>query len=119
MLFRSLGISYKPNVKDIQLSPAEVIIKKLQSLKLNVKIYDPYYKSTTIFDIKTEDDLSKAVTDSDAIVIVTAHDEFKCLEPDFFLSKMKIPIVIDARGVIDIRAAKKAGIVFYGLGRGN
>ena len=114
-----LGISYKPNVKDIQLSPAEVIIKKLQSLKLNVKIYDPYYKSTTIFDIKTEDDLSKAVTDSDAIVIVTAHDEFKCLEPDFFVSKMKIPIVIDARGVIDIRAAKKAGIVFYGLGRGN
>jgi nucleotide sugar dehydrogenase len=114
-----LGISYKPNVKDIQLSPAEVIIKKLQSLKLNVKIYDPYYKSTTIFDVKTEDDLSKAVTDSDAIVIVTAHDEFKCLEPDFFVSKMKIPIVIDARGVIDIRAAKKAGIVFYGLGRGN
>ena len=37
-----LGVSYKPNVKDIQLSPAEKIIKKLQNLGTNVHVYDPY-----------------------------------------------------------------------------
>ena len=38
-----LGVSYKPNVKDIQLSPAEKIIKKLQNLGTNVHVYDPYF----------------------------------------------------------------------------
>ena len=40
-----LGVSYKPNVKDIQLSPAEHIIKKLQNLGANVHIYDPNFSS--------------------------------------------------------------------------
>ena len=38
-----LGVSYKPNVKDIQLTPAEEIIKKLQNLGSKIYIYDPYY----------------------------------------------------------------------------
>ena len=36
-----LGISYKPDVKDIQLTPAEHIIKKLKALGTNIHIYDP------------------------------------------------------------------------------
>lgn len=113
-----LGVSYKPNVKDIQLSPAAKIIEKLQALKLKVRVYDPYYKSSEVFGIKTENELSKVVSESDAVVIVTAHDEFKDLEPVFFASKMKTPIVIDTRGILDMYAAKKAGIIFRGLGRG-
>ncbi len=113
-----LGVSYKPNVKDTQLSPAAKVIEKLQDLKLKVKVYDPYYKSTEVFGIKTENELSKAISESDAVVIVTAHDEFKDLGPAFFASKMKTAIVIDTRGIIDIHAAKKAGIIFRGLGRG-
>ena len=34
------GISYKPYVKDIQLSPAKIIIKKLQDLGVDVYVYD-------------------------------------------------------------------------------
>ena len=47
-----LGISYKPNIKDIQLTPAEPIIKKLKDhWELKVKIFDPFYKNEKIFDI--------------------------------------------------------------------
>jgi len=49
-----LGISYKPNVKDIQLAPAEMIVSKLQELEADVKIYDPYFKSMNIYGIQTE-----------------------------------------------------------------
>lgn len=113
-----LGISYKPNVKDIQLSPAEKIIEKLRQRKAIVKAYDPYYKSEKIFDLMIENDLSRAITQADAIVLVTAHDEFQEIEPSFLVSKMKkIPIIIDSRGVIDDRAAKKVGAIFRGLGR--
>jgi len=31
---------------------------------------------------------------------------------------MKTPILIDSRNVIEIRAAKKAGLIFRGIGRG-
>jgi len=113
-----LGISYKPDVKDVQLTPAEIIIEKLKQLKAQVKIYDPYYKSTEIFGIKTENNLVDALNNTDAVLLVTAHKEFHDLEPTFLVSKMKTPIVVDSRGVIDNYAAKKAGLIFRGLGRG-
>ena len=113
-----LGVSYKPDVKDIQLTPAEPIIEKLKMLKCKVKIYDPYFKSTDIFGIKTEHNLVDALTNVDAIIIVTAHKEFHDLEPTFLKTKMKTPILIDSRGVVNQHAAKTAGLIFRGLGRG-
>ena len=49
---------------------------------------------------------------------MTAHDEFQKIDPSFFAAKMKTPVIIDARGIIDIHVAKKAGIIFRGIGRG-
>ena len=113
-----LGISYKPDVKDIQISPAEDIIKKLKNLKTNILIYDPYFKSTSIFDLQTESNLIEALAKSDALILVTAHKEFHNLDPIFLKSKMKNAIVIDSKCVIDQQSAKNAGLVYRGLGRG-
>lgn len=113
-----LGISYKPNVKDIQLSPAEVIISELQKLGTEIKIFDPYFKNTSIYGIETANNLDEVVSEVDAAIIVTAHNEFQNIEPEYFTSKMKSPIVVDTRGVIDIHAAKKSGLIFRGLGCG-
>ena len=113
-----LGISYKPDVKDIQISPAEDIIKKLKNLKTNILIYDPYFKSTSIFDLQTESNLIEALEKSDALILVTAHKEFHNLDPIFLKSKMKNAIVIDSKCVIDQQSAKNAGLVYRGLGRG-
>lgn len=113
-----LGISYKPNVKDIQLAPAESIIKRLDELQALTKIYDPFFKSTNVFSHKTENSLIDAITGADAAVIVTAHNEFRNLEPSLFTAKLKTPILVDARGIIDMHGAKKAGLVFRGIGRG-
>jgi len=113
-----LGVSYKPDVKDIQLTPAELIIEKLKMLKCKVKIYDPYFKSVNVFGIKTEHNLVDALTSVDAIIIVTAHKEFHDLEPAFLKTKMKTPILIDSRGIVNQHAAKTAGLIFRGLGHG-
>lgn len=113
-----LGVSYKPNVRDIQLAPAEEIIKKLDQLKANIKIYDPYFINAEIFSHKTEENLFNAISNSDGVLLVTAHNEFKEIDPTLFKSKMKTPIVIDCRGILDMRSAKKAGLVFRGIGRG-
>jgi len=112
-----LGISYKPNVKDIQLTPAKEIIKKLQNLGAQVHIYDPYFKSTNIFDIMTENSIEDIIHNVDAAIIVTAHDEFKTIDISSFL-KMKTPILIDTRGIINPFSAKEKKLIFRGLGRG-
>ena len=113
-----LGISYKPNVKDIQLSPAEIIISELKKIGATIKIFDPYFKNTSIYGTQTENNLEQ-VTSVDAVIIVTAHKEFEKIKPEYFVSKMNSPVVIDTRGIIDMQEAKKIGLIFRGLGRGS
>jgi len=111
-----LGVSYKPDVKDIQLSPAEIIIKKLKALGAKIRIYDPYYKDNQVFGINVEHNIQDVLSEVDASIIVTAHKEFQEINPKIF-TKMKTPILIDSRGIIDISSANSAGLVFRGLGR--
>ena len=113
-----LGVSYKPDVRDIQLAPAEAIIRRLTQLQSIIKIYDPYYNSTDVFSHKTENTLIDAITNADAAIIVTAHNEFRSIEPTLFAAKLKTPVLVDARGIVDVHAAKKAGLIFRGIGRG-
>ena len=113
-----LGVSYKPNVKDIQLSPAEHIIRKLQDLGANIHIYDPYFSSSQVFGITSEDNIEDIISKVDAVIIVTGHDEFKKLQIHTF-TKMQHPILIDTRGIIDPSIAKQEKLIFRGLGRGN
>ena len=113
-----LGVSYKPNVKDIQLSPAEYIIEKFQNLGANVHIYDPNFSSTEVFGIKVEDNLDDVLSKMDAAVIVTGHDDFKKIKISSF-AKMKTPILIDTRGIIEPQSVKQYNIIFRGLGRGD
>jgi len=112
-----LGVSYKPNVKDIQLTPAEQIIKKLQDLGAIIHIYDPYFISQNVFDIRTEENLNEIISNVDSTIIVTAHDEFKKLEISLF-TQMKTPVLVDTRGIIDPGIAKQNQLIFRGLGRG-
>ena len=113
-----LGVSYKPNVKDIQLTPAEEIIKKLQNLGSKILIYDPHFLSREVFGIITEKNIEDIISDVDAIIIVTAHDEFKKIPISLF-TQMKKPILIDTRGIIEPHEAKEQKIIFRGLGRGD
>lgn len=113
-----LGISYKPDVKDIQITPAEIIIEKLKDLQTNILIYDPYYKSTKIFGLNTESTLIDALKKADALILVTPHKEFHNLDPIFLKSNMKTPILIDSKCIIDQQASKNIGFIYRGLGRG-
>ena len=113
-----LGVSYKPNVKDIQLSPAKYIIKKFQNLGANVHIHDPNFSSTEVFGIKVEDNLDDILSKMDAAVIVTGHDDFKKIEISSF-AKMKTPILVDTSGIIEPQSVKQHNIIFRGLGRGD
>ena len=58
------------------------------------------------------------LTEIDAVVIVTGHDEFKQIEINSF-RKIKSKILIDSRGIIDPNKIKNKNLIFRGLGRGD
>jgi nucleotide sugar dehydrogenase len=113
-----LGVSYKPDVKDIQLSPVEKIIEIIKESGAKISIYDPYYKNSKVFGIQSSNNLTSSLEECDALIIATAHKEFHDLEASFLKSKMQTPIVIDSKCIINQFDAKKAGLIYRGIGRG-
>ena len=100
------------------MNTAEEIIKKLKNLGAKIKSYDPYFTSKSVFGINVENNIENIISNVDAAIIVTAHSEFKKLELSLF-TKMKTPILVDTRGIIEPHDAKQQKIIFRGLGRGD
>jgi len=114
-----LGISYKPNVRDVQIAPSEDIIKLLNAKNVKLKIFDPYFISETVFGHKIENSISDVITDSDAVIIITGHQEFEELNLETFSNSRDKPILVDCTGKINPKDVKSRGIIFRGIGRGD
>jgi len=113
-----LGISYKPNVRDVQIAPSETIIKLLKEKNVNVKIFDPYFRSETVFGHKIENSIIETVSGSDGLVIITGHEEFDDFNFDLLSDSMNNPILVDCTGKINPQNIKSEQVIFRGIGRG-
>lgn len=105
-----LGISYKPNINDMRESPSLEIIPKLKNMGAELKIYDPYVKN-----LSTVNNLDDAL-DSECIVIVTAHDEFKKMDIEK-LKQSGVRVIIDGRNCLDKNEIIRNGLIYKGIGR--
>ncbi len=108
------GVSYKGNVDDTRETPALKIIKLSENEGYEVKIYDPIVKS---FEYPLSD-LEKAVYDSDCIIIVSDHTEFKNIEPSNFANLMRNKNVVDTRNILNQKLWEENGFNFKLLGSG-
>ena len=113
-----LGVAYKPNIKDVQLTPVERAITKLRAMGARVEIYDPMYKGEKVFGVLGKKSLEAAARGADCFLVGTAHDEFKHLDLEG-LSKLAKPkaAFVDARNVVTPDAVRRAGFAFRGVGR--
>ncbi|WP_208422419.1 nucleotide sugar dehydrogenase [Latilactobacillus fragifolii] len=90
-----LGVAYKGNVDDIRESPALKIIDQLkQENNYEVSVFDPHVKQDWI-----EDNLDHAVENSDLLVVLTDHNEFKIIDRDA-LKTMKHRWILDTKNII-------------------
>jgi len=113
-----LGVTYKPNIKDIQLSPVEKVCSKLERMGAKISVYDPFYPNEVVFGIRAVDSLREAAGGADCVVIGTAHSAFKELDLvslSNFVSKKAA--IVDGRGIIDPDAALGEGFAYRGVGR--
>jgi UDP-N-acetyl-D-mannosaminuronic acid dehydrogenase len=111
-----LGAAYKGGVGDTRESPSKHIVEELIKKGSKVIAYDPYTSET--FGAERSLSLEDAVKDSDAIVIVTDHPEFKNIDLEVIGRIMRHKIIIDGRRVIEPYQAVKHGFRYYGVGFG-
>ena len=108
------GVAYKGDVDDTRETPALKVIKLAQNDGCSVKIYDPYVQ-----DFEYEiNNLEDAVEDSDCIVIITDHSEFKEIEPGKISRLMRRRNVVDCRNMLDKERWERAGFYVKVLGDG-
>lgn len=90
------GVAYKGNVDDARETPALKLIKLIEKEGCNVSIYDPLVKH---FEYPLAS-IDEAVKNTDCIVIITDHDEFKRLDFDKLLDSARHRNVLDTRNII-------------------
>ena len=112
-----LGVSYKPNIHDVQIAPSKEIIKILKEKNAKIKIFDPHF-TTQVFGLNTEKSISDALSESDAVILITGHKEFQNLDLKKFSKTMKNPVLVDCTGLVNPSDAKESGFIFRGIGRG-
>lgn len=106
-----LGLSYKPNVADIRESPSKKIIEILENKNASFKTFDPLFP-----ELSSAKSLKEILDYSDAIIIATAHNEFKNIS-SLELKKSSVQIVIDGRNCLNKEDLKKHNIIYKGIGR--
>lgn len=117
-----LGLSFKPNSDDIRESAAFTVIEELISEGAKVICHDPFVYKENIpqklknLPVELASSVKEAVEKADAVLIITAWDEYIKLTPDFFKGNMKKAIVIDGRRIYDKAEFIKAGVFYLGIG---
>ncbi len=95
-----MGITFKENVADIRNSKVADVVQELMDYSIYVHIHDPHASPNEVaheYRLTLIDQLSN---DYDAVVLAVAHDEYKKLDADFFVSLMKSePILFDIKGI--------------------
>ncbi|MGB9622243.1 MAG: UDP-glucose dehydrogenase family protein [Candidatus Bathyarchaeia archaeon] len=100
-----LGLAFKPNTDDVRGAVSVKIIRRLLEEKAKVVAYDPsatdnarkIFREEIVFAASVADCLK----DTDCCIIVTEWEEFKNLQPEDFIERMRNPLVIDGRRIFN------------------
>jgi UDP-N-acetyl-D-mannosaminuronic acid dehydrogenase len=102
-----LGVAYKGNIGDIRESPALEIIEMFKNKDYNVKIHDPHVNGEDYLNFE------EAIDNATICLVLSDHDEFKNLNYDLLISKMKVPLIFDTKNIVKTER-KDIKIVNYG-----
>jgi len=111
-----LGYAFLENSDDPRNTPTLTLLKKLDEYGVDYSIHDPYLKEED--GIKISNDLEGCIKGSDAVIIMTKHNEYLELSPDYFKKIMKNHVIIDGRNTYDGDEFIKNGFEFRGIGKG-
>ena len=106
-----LGLAFKPGTDDVRESPAIPVAQSLHAEGAELSAYDPVAiaeAQSVLGDIPIRygESIGDAIDGVDAIVLVTAWEEFAQL-PDLINEASPAPVLVDGRRIIDKCAVPK------------
>jgi UDPglucose 6-dehydrogenase len=107
-----LGAAFKPHTDDVRDSPALNVAAALHLRGAQVLVVDPEATQTAQRSFPTlsfADSIEEAVTDADAVLLLTEWPEFVGAEPLPLAQLAANPVVIDARNALDAEVWASAG----------
>jgi UDP-N-acetyl-D-mannosaminuronic acid dehydrogenase len=112
-----LGLAYKGNVDDDRESPAVAVVRLLKSRfsGLDIAIYEPHVKSREFQTVGLEE----AFRGSELAVLLTAHDEYKFLDPEAVSRLMTGRVILDTHNILKAERWVPAGFDLRTLGVGS
>ncbi len=119
-----LGLTFKPNTDDMRDSPSLDLIPALLKEGAKLSLYDPegMPEAKKIFKKYTKniswfDDAYKAMTKSNALIILTEWNEFRALDISKVKKLLYRPIIVDFRNIYNPDELLKQGMEYYSIGR--
>ena len=116
-----LGLTFKPNTDDMRDAPSIPLVERLVSGGASVIAFDPVGREQAekvLPKIEYADSAEAVADGADALVIVTEWDEFRALDLDELVGRMKGKVLVDLRNIYDRAEAEEAGLTYRGIGRG-
>ncbi|AFD08178.1 UDP-glucose dehydrogenase family protein [Solitalea canadensis] len=115
------GLSFKPETDDIREAPSIYIIDELSAAGARVVGYDPvagpFIKSMFGDRVSIADDQYEALTDADALILVTEWSCFRNPNFDTIAGKLKSKVIFDGRNQYDLIKMSELGFNYFSVGR--
>lgn len=115
-----LGLAFKPQTDDLREAPAIEIAEKLIARGCRVRVHDPVAMER--FDREHPDlsvmrcaDAVQVIDGADAVALITEWQEYRELHWEELAPKMRSPILVDGRNVLDRARMRRAGFRYVGL----
>jgi len=115
------GLAFKPNTDDMREAPALTLIEDLLAAGAKVTAHDPAAMDEArrrLGDrIDYADTAYDALTDADALAVLTDWNEYR--HPDFarIRSALRRPVIVDGRNLYPLHKMADLGFTYHSIGR--
>ncbi|HEX5414385.1 MAG TPA: UDP-glucose/GDP-mannose dehydrogenase family protein [Chloroflexota bacterium] len=115
-----LGLSFKENTDDMRDAPSVTVIHQMQNEGARVVAYDPVagrHAPRLLPHTEVATSAYEATRGAEALVILTAWNEFKQLDLERVKILMANPLIVDGRNIYDSQRMHELGFHYLSVGR--
>jgi len=114
------GVAFKPETDDIREAPSMTLIELILGAGGEISVYDPAAMEECRHKwgdrIQYGSDMYDAVTDADALLLVTEWKEFRLPSWSVVKRLMRTPILFDGRNIYDRHDLEENQFTYYCIG---
>ena len=113
-----LGLAYKPDVDDLRESPAVEIALSLTSRGAIVTAFEPMKPAFELPNVQMASTIEEALSNSECIILLVPHKQFRELSPKHLRSMTTAKIVIDTTNIWQPDLIRSQDFSYHLLGNG-